>query len=184
MRALERARDTTTARFLYALGIRHVGERVAALLADAHTDLRALPTADAEELALIDEIGPIIAETLREFFGDRSNREEFERLRGQLRLKQAPPAPSRSALGEGPLAGKTFVLTGKLYEARARGKQKIEAAGGKVTGSISNKTDYLVAGEKAGSKLDQAGKLSIEVLDEQQLAALLPPTQSPDEPTT
>ncbi len=184
MRALERARDTTTARFLYALGIRHVGERVAALLADAHPDLDALLLADPEALALIDEIGPIIAETLREFFGDRSNREEFLRLRGQLRLKQAPAAPSRSALGEGPLAGKTFVLTGKLSEARPRVKQKIEAAGGKVTGSISNKTDYLVAGGKAGSKLDQAGKLSIEVLDEEQLAALLPPTQSLDEPTT
>ncbi len=171
--ALERGRDTTSARFLYGLGIRHVGERVAALLAEAHPDLDRMLAADADELSLIDEVGPVIAASLREFFGDASNREEFERLRGLLKLSQAPPVPRRAVAGEGPLGGRSFVLTGKLSESRAAMKEKIEAAGGAVTGSISNKTDYLVAGEKAGGKLEKARKLEIEILDETQLAKLL-----------
>ena len=171
--ALERARDTTSARFLYALGIRHVGERVAALLAEAHPNLDGLLEADADGLALIDEVGPVIAASVREFLGDASNREELDRLRGLLKLRQAPPVPRRAVVGEGPLAGRSFVLTGKLSESRAAMKEKIEAAGGAVTGSISNKTDYLVAGEKAGSKLEKARQLEIEILDEAQLAALL-----------
>ncbi len=167
--ALEKARDASTPRFLYALGIRHVGERVGAVLADAYPDLDDLLAADTEELSEIHEIGPTIAETVRAFFDDPSNRREVQRLRQLLRLRASPgPAPQRGAL-----AGKTVVITGALSVPRAELRARITAAGAKVTGSVSKSTDYLVAGANAGSKLTKAEKFEIRILDEEGLEELL-----------
>jgi DNA ligase (NAD+) len=170
--ALDRARRTTLSRFLFALGIRHVGEGVAELLA-AHFagDLDALAEASQEELQATPGIGPTIAESVARFFADPRNRAEVARFR---ELGVAWPRGERRARGEGPLAGKTFVLTGGLASmTRDEAKDRIEAAGGKVTGSVSKKTDYVVAGEDPGSKLRKAEELGVEVLDEAGLLALL-----------
>ncbi len=166
--ALEKARDVDAGRFLYALGIRHVGERVAVVLAEAYPDLDELLKASAEELAVVHEIGPTIAETVRAFLDDPSNREEFQRLRGLLQLRTAV-ATSRSHQ----LAGKTLVLTGTLSAPRAAIRAKIVAAGGRVVGSVSKSTDFLVAGANSGSKLDKARSLDVAVLDEAGLDDLL-----------
>jgi DNA ligase (NAD+) len=170
--SLERARATTLARFLIALGIRHVGETIAELLAAHFGDLDPLLAASCEDLTAIEGVGPTIAESVTRFFADARNREEVEQLRALgLRWEKAEPAPPR---GEGPLAEKTFVLTGTL-EGMTRGeaKKRIEAAGGKVTSSVSKKTSYVVAGADPGSKLEKARELEVEVLDEAGLLALL-----------
>ena len=163
--ALERAKDTTLARFLIALGIRHVGEGVAELLA-AHVggDLDALMAAPQEELEAIDGVGPTIAESVVRFFADARNRAEVERF---VALGMRWPRGERRQRGEGPLAGKTFVLTGGLDSmTRDEARRRIEAAGGKVTSAVSKKTDYVVAGADAGSKLTKAQELEVPVLDE------------------
>ena len=165
MEALERAKDTTLARFLIALGIRHVGEGVAELLA-SHVggDLDALMSTPQEELEAIDGIGPTIAESVVRFFEDPRNRAEVERF---VALGVHWPRGERRPRGEGPLAGKTFVLTGSLDAmTRDEAKRRIEAAGGKVTSAVSKKTDYVVAGTEAGSKLTKAQELDVPVLDE------------------
>lgn len=170
--ALEASKDTTLARFLIALGIRHVGEGVAELLA-THVagDLDALMAAGREELEQIEGVGATIAESVVRFFADPRNREEVERLRAAgLRW----PRGERRPRGAGPLADRTFVLTGGLASlTRDAAKARIEAAGGKVTGSVSKKTDFVVAGEDPGSKLRRAQELGIPVLDEAGLLALL-----------
>jgi DNA ligase (NAD+) len=168
--ALERAHEAPAARFLYALGIRHVGERVAQVLAEAYPDLDALLAAPVEELQEIAEIGPTIARSVREFLDVPENRVEFERLRSILRLRPAEPRPRAQA---GPLAGKTLVITGALSRPRPELKRRIEHAGGRVTGSVTARTDYLVAGEKPGSKLDKAMELGVPVLGEQELLELI-----------
>jgi DNA ligase (NAD+) len=167
LRALAAARETTLARLLVALGIRHVGEGVASLLAAHYGDLEPLMQASQEELEAIPGIGPTIAESVARFFSEPRNRHEVDRLR-KLGVRWRAEAPRRAR--EGPLAGKTLVLTGTLEgltrdEARAR----IEAAGGRVATSVSKKTDYVVAGAEAGSKLRRAQELGIEVLDQAQL---------------
>jgi DNA ligase (NAD+) len=169
--SIDRARATTFARFLVALGIRHVGESVAELLATHFGDLDALLAADREELEAVPGIGPTIAESVATFFADPRNREEVERLRrAGLRWERV----ARVRRGEGPLAGKTFVLTGTLAGMpRAEAKSRIEARGGKVAGSVSKKTDYVVAGAEPGSKLDRARELGVEVVDEARLRELL-----------
>jgi DNA ligase (NAD+) len=170
--AIERSQETTLARFLIALGIRHVGEGVAELLASHFAgDLAALMEASQEEIDAIEGIGPTIAESVVRFFADPRNRSEIARL-GELGVRW--PRGRRRPRGEGPLAGKTFVLTGGLASlAREEAKQRIEAAGGKVTGSVSKKTDYVVAGADPGSKLGKAQELGVPVLDEAGLLALL-----------
>lgn len=167
--AIERAKDVPAARFLYALGIRHVGERVAAVLAEAFPDLDDLVRADEERLAAIREVGPTIAASVRAFFDTKTNRTELERLREILRIQAPPTRPTQSTQ----VTGRTFVLTGTLSQSRDRVKRRIESIGGKVTGSVSKKTDYLVAGEEPGSKLDRARELGIRILDEAELDALL-----------
>jgi len=169
--ALERAKDTTLPRLLIALGIRHVGGGVAELLAAAFGDLAPVMEADRERLEAVDGVGPILAESLVRFFADERNRAEVERLR-ELGVRWPKEAPRRS--GEGPLAGKAFVLTGTLPDwTRDEAKAKIEAAGGRVTSTVSKKTDYVVAGESPGSKLRRAERLEIEVLDQAGLEKLL-----------
>jgi DNA ligase (NAD+) len=169
--ALARAKHRPLDRFLIALGIRHVGEGVAELLASHFGDLEALLAADREQLEAVPGIGPTIAESVARFFDDRRNRAELERLR------ERGVRPQKAVLrrrGEGPLAGRSFVLTGTLAGmGRAEARARIESLGGKVSGSVSKKTDYLVAGADPGSKLERARELEVEVLDEAGLLALL-----------
>jgi DNA ligase (NAD+) len=169
---IEKARSTTLARFLIALGIRHVGETVALLLARHFGDLDPLLVASREQLEAIEGIGPTIAESVFRFFADPRNESEVERLRALgLRWKKTAPAAPR---GEGPLAGSTFVLTGSLEDmTRSEAKRRIEERGGKVTSSVSKKTSYIVAGADPGSKLDKARELEVEVLDQAGLEKLL-----------
>ncbi len=170
--ALDRARETTLARFLVALGIRDVGAGVAELLAGHFGDLESIMAASPEELEAVEGVGPIIAESVSRFFADDDNRVEVARLR-ELGVR-FPRMARVQAPRDGSLSGKTFVLTGTLPglsrdEARAR----IEAAGGKVTSSVSKKTSYVIAGEQAGSKLRKAQELEVEILDAAGLEKLL-----------
>ena len=169
--SLERAKATTLARLLHALGIPHVGEGVADLLAAHFGDLDPLLAATVEEIDAVPGIGETIAKSVAEFFASPLHREEIERLR-TLGVRFEKAAPSRRA--DGPLAGKTFVLTGTLpHLTRDEAKARIEAAGGRVTGSVSKKTSYVVAGAEPGSKLEKAQALEVPVLDEAGLEALL-----------
>ncbi len=169
---LEKAKQTTLARVLIALGIQHVGETVANLLAGRFGDLDPLLAASQDELEAIDGVGPIIAEAVARFFADKRNVAEVARLR---KLGLHWPKTEPRITGEGELAGKIFVLTGSLSAiTRAEAKQRIQAAGGKVTSTVSKKTDYVVAGEAPGSKLAKARELKLEVIDEAALVALLP----------
>jgi DNA ligase (NAD+) len=171
--ALARARHTTLPRLLVALGIPEVGPSVAELLAARFGDLEPLVAAPVEALEEIEGVGPVIAKKVADFFADERHRHELSRLLELgVRFEKSEP---RSALArEGPLAGKSFVLTGTLPElSRSEASERIEAAGGKVTSSVSKKTDYVVAGEAAGSKLAKARELGVTVLDEAGLLKLL-----------
>ena len=167
--AIQAAKEPPLDRLVYALGIPQVGERTAALLAERFPSLAALADADEEALTGIRDIGPETAREIRAFFQLRQNRALLERL---AKVGVHPRAPAARRRG-GPLAGKAVVITGTLSAARDDVIARIEAAGGRVTGSISRKTDYLVAGEDAGSKLDKARTLGVEVLDEAGLERLL-----------
>ena len=168
--AIEKAKDVTLARFLLALGIRHVGERGAGILAQAFPDLDALLEAPVERIEAVDEIGPTIARAVREWLDDPANRAEVTRLRAVLRIQSGP---SRAHARSDRLAGKTFVITGTLDEPRSTWKERLEAAGAKVSGSVSKKTDYLLAGENAGSKLERARELEVAVIDEAEASRLV-----------
>ena len=167
--ALAKARRVSAARLIYALGIPHVGERVAAVLARAFPDVARLAAATAEQLEAVDEIGPTIAETLRLWFDDPENRAEWERLRALLDVESAPVVAHAKSEA---LAGKTIVITGTLGEPRSTWKERLEAAGAKISGSVSKKTDFLLAGENAGSKLEKARELGVRVIDEREAARL------------
>ncbi len=172
--ALERARTTTLTRFLIALGIRHVGETVAERLAAHFGSLERLLGASQAEIAAIEGIGGTIAESVGRFLADPHNREEIARFEA-LGLRIETPAVRAPADGEteARLAGRTFVLTGTLSRPREEFEQRIKAAGGKTSGSVSRKTSYVLAGSDPGSKLKKAAELGIEVLDEAGFEALL-----------
>jgi len=169
--ALEASKQTTLPRFLFGLGIRHVGEATAKELARHFGQLDAIMEASEERLLEVADIGPVVAHSIRTFFGQAHNREVVEQLRAcGINWPEGLPA-QRPAV---PLSGKTLVLTGTLPTlARDEAKTLIEAAGGKVAGSVSKKTDYLVAGAEAGSKLVKALELGVPVLDENGLQTLL-----------
>jgi DNA ligase (NAD+) len=169
--ALEKSKQTTLPRFLYGLGIRHVGEATAKELARHFGTLDAVMDATLDALLEVNDVGPIVAQAIRTFFDQPHNREVVEQLRAcGVTWPEGEPA----AAGPKPLAGKTLVLTGTLPTlGRDAAKDLIEAAGGKVSGSVSKKTHYVVAGTEAGSKLDKAQELGIAVLDEAGLLALL-----------
>ena len=169
--ALERARDTTLPRFIYALGIRHVGESTARDLGRHFGALNPVMAATEDELLQVPDVGPIVAASVARFFAEPHNRGVIAQLRAAgVRWPEGPP--QRAA--DGRLAGKTFVLTGTLPNwTRDEAKQRIEAAGGKVAGSVSGKTDYVVAGSDAGSKLDKARTLKVAIIDEPKLKQLL-----------
>ena len=168
--AIEKSRDTTLARFVYALGIRNVGETTAKDLARHFGSLDALVAAEVEALQQVPDVGPIVAKSVAEFFDEPHNVEVVEQLRA-AGVHWVEGAPRDTA---GVLAGKTVVLTGTLPDlSRDQAKELIEAAGGRVTGSVSKKTDFVIAGSEAGSKLDKARALGVEVLDQAGLQALL-----------
>ncbi len=171
LEALESSKATTLPRFLYGLGIRHIGEATAKDLARHFGKLDAIMEATVEQLLEVNDVGPIVAQAIRTFFDQAHNREVVEQLRAcGVSWPEGEPA-LRAVL---PLAGKTIVLTGTLPTlSREDAKEKLEAAGAKVAGSVSKKTDYVVAGEEAGSKLVKAQDLGITVLDEAGLLALL-----------
>ena len=170
---LAASRTTTLARFLYGLGIRHVGETTAKDLAKHFGALDRVMDASVERLLEVNDVGPIVAQSLHTFFAQPHNREVVEQLRA-AGLSWPESEGSAASQAPAPLAGKTFVLTGTLPTlAREDAKERIEAAGGKVAGSVSKKTSYVVAGAEAGSKLDKARELGIEVIDETSLLALL-----------
>ena len=167
--ALERSRHTTLARFLFALGIREVGEATAQALARQFGSLEAVEAADEATLQETPDVGPIVASHVAAFFRQAHNREVIAKLRAAgVAWEESPPAQ-----GPKPLAGKTFVLTGALSRPRDAVKDQLEALGAKVSGSVSRKTDYVVAGEEPGSKLAKARELGVTVLDQAGLAALL-----------
>ncbi|WP_322013942.1 NAD-dependent DNA ligase LigA [Paraburkholderia sp. J12] len=171
--ALEKAKSTTLARFIYALGIRHVGESTAKDLAKHFGSLDPIMDASQEELLEVNDVGPIVAESIHQFFAEAHNRTVIDQLRasGKVTWPEGPPAPRAP---QGVLAGKTVVLTGTLPTlTREEAKEMLEAAGAKVAGSVSKKTDYVVAGADAGSKLAKAEELGVPVLDEDGLRKLL-----------
>ena len=170
---LEKSKHTTLARFLYALGIRHVGETTAKDLAKHFGALDRILDASVDELLEVPDVGPVVAQSIRTFFEQAHNREVVEQLRAAGVAWEEHEGRRAAAAGQ-PLAGKTFVLTGTLPTlTRDAAKERIEAAGGKVAGSVSKKTDWVVAGDEAGSKLDKARELGVEVIDEAALLRLL-----------
>ena len=165
--AIDASRETTLARFLYALGISQVGEVTAKNLAQHFAGLAPLMEADEDALMAVPDVGPVVAESIRRFFDQPHNREVIEGLiKAGVHWPQ-PEATDTSAAGDQPLAGKTFVLTGTLQAyTRDEAKAGLEALGGKVTSSVSSKTDYVIAGADPGSKRDRAEALGVQLLDE------------------
>lgn len=172
VKAIEASKHTTLARFIYALGIRNVGEATAKDLAAHFGNLDRLMAADIEELQQIADIGPVVAQSIVDFFAEAHNCEAVEQLRASgVHWDEHAGRPAAVHL---PLQGKTFVLTGALpHMSRDEAKEKIEAQGGKVSGSVSSKTDYVVVGAEPGSKYDKAVSLGITILDEDGLLKLL-----------
>lgn len=173
--AINRSKRTTLARFIFSLGIRNVGERTAGDLAQHFGEMDALMRADSESLKLVPDVGPVVAESVLQFFAERHNREVI----GQLLAAGVSYEPvKRSALGASKIGGRSFVLTGTMPSlTRDAAKEQIESAGGRVTASVSKKTDYVVAGADPGSKYEKAIALGITVLDQEGLMALLRDTK-------
>jgi DNA ligase (NAD+) len=172
MQSIRVSKSTTLARFLFALGIRDVGEATAASVAVHYGKLANVVSATEEDLQGVADVGPIVAARVRGFFSEPHNLDVIARLQeyGVEWTESDPVGPSE----DGALYGKTFVITGSLPTmTRDAAKELIQSAGGKVTGSVSSKTDFLVAGEKAGSKLAKAEKLKIAILDEAKLKKLI-----------
>ncbi len=168
--AIARSKTISLGRFIYALGIRHVGEHIAQVLAHQFRTLDVLMSARDTDLVAVDEIGPQVSQSVLAFFDHPDNRRNIERM-----LKEAGVILlSQEASPEAPLAGTTIVLTGALSSmTRAQAKARIEALGGKVSSSVSSKTTFVVVGKDPGSKLEQARKLGIEILDEAEFGEML-----------
>ncbi|HQR97837.1 MULTISPECIES: NAD-dependent DNA ligase LigA [unclassified Polaromonas] len=171
LEALEKSKQTTLPRFLFGLGIRHVGEATAKELARHFGSLDAVMDATEEQLLEVNDVGPIVAQSIRTFFDQPHNREVVEQLRA---CGVSWPEGEPAARAPQPLSGKTFVITGTLPTlSRDEAKDRVEAAGGKVAGSVSKKTDFVVAGTEAGSKLTKAQELGVAIIDEAALLAML-----------
>jgi DNA ligase (NAD+) len=169
--AIDASRKQPLWRVIHGLGIRHIGERTAALLADHFHSLEALSTATVEEIASVPGIGTIVGQSVVDFFADEPNRKLIDRLTGAgLQTSQAPPERD----GDLPLDGMTLVLTGRLERhTRAEAEEALRHLGALVTGSVSKKTTAVIAGEAAGSKAEKARSLNIPVLSEDDLATML-----------
>jgi DNA ligase (NAD+) len=164
-------KHATLPRFLYGLGIRDVGEATAAALANHFGSLKELQEASEEQIQEVPDVGPVVAAHVYKFFQEQHNRDVIAALTKHVQLKAQA---RKAANGEGPLAGKSFVLTGSLESmSRDQASERIIALGGKVSGSVSKKTSYVVAGAEAGSKLAKAQELGVEVLDEAKFLSLL-----------
>jgi DNA ligase (NAD+) len=176
LESLDRSREMSLARFIYALGIRHVGEHVAEILASHFASIEDLEAAGAEELEEIKEIGPKVAASLKAFFKHPGERENLKRFKkAGLRPRAAP-----SGIADGPLTGKTFLFTGTLKAlTRSEAEARVKAAGGRVLSGVSRKLDLIVAGEKPGSKLKKAKDLGIPVLSEEAFLELAEGKGSP-----
>jgi DNA ligase (NAD+) len=169
--AIERSRETTLPRFLFALGIRDVGEATALALAQHFGALEPLMAADAAAIQQVPDVGPVVAARVVAFFADPANRAIVDRLRAAG--VRWPDLPAEQASVQ-PLSGKTFVLTGSLQAlSRDEAGDRLRALGARIAGSVSKKTDYVVAGADAGSKLRKAQELGIPVLDEAALQRVL-----------
>ena len=167
LQAIENSKQTTLPRFVFGLGIRHVGEATAKELARHFGKLDTIMDASEEQLLAVNDVGPIVAKSLRTFFDQPHNREVVEQLRACGVTWPESEVGEPAAVAPQPLSGKTFVITGTLPTlSRDQAKGLLEAAGAKVAGSVSKKTDYLLAGTDAGSKLEKARELGVAVLDE------------------
>jgi DNA ligase (NAD+) len=177
--AIEKSKATTLPRFIYALGIRNVGETTARDLALHFGALDGLIAADIQSLQHVQDIGPVVAESVAGFFAEKHNMEVIDQLRARGVRWEESPGTGQAVTGGaaervGGVAGRTFVLTGTLpHLSREEAKERIEAEGGKVSGSVSKKTDYVVAGDDPGSKYEKAVELGIAILDEEGLLKLL-----------
>lgn len=172
VREIDGSRHLEPWRLLFALGIRHVGERGAQALVGAFGSIEALGTAPVEQLQAVEDIGPVVAASVREYFDEPRNRDLLARLEAAGLRTTGGEAPRRAVVTA--LSGKTFVLTGTLSSlSRDDAAAAIEAAGGRVTGSVSRKTDFVVAGADPGSKLEKAQSLGVAILDEAALLALI-----------
>ncbi len=174
LNALEASKQPTLAHFIYALGIREVGETTAMNLANEFKTLAAIEKADFEQLIEVQDIGPIVAQHIVNFFQQQHNLDVIDQLLAAgIKIQEVKIADS-AAQSNSVFAGKTVVITGTLPTmSRGEAKDKLLAAGAKVTGSVSAKTDFLLAGDKAGSKLSKAEKLGVRVIDEAEMLALL-----------
>jgi DNA ligase (NAD+) len=170
--AIENSKQTTLARFLFALGIREVGEATAIALASHYGRFGAIAEADEDSLQAVPDVGPVVASRVRAFFDEKHNRDVIRGLvEAGITWQESEPTSTRQP---GHLSGKTFVLTGTLSDmSRDEAAEFIRRAGGAVTGSVSQKTDYVVFGTKAGSKLSKAQKFGIETIDEERFKKLL-----------
>ena len=178
LQSIERSKEVPFFRVLYALGIPGIGYVNARALAQQFGSIDALMAASPEEIEETPGIGPVLARTIAETLSEDTTRELIERLRGQG-LKMASEGPPPGA--DGKLSGLTFVLTGTLPDlSRERASEMIEAAGGKVTNSVSRKTDYVVAGSEPGSKLAKAEELGVAVIDKDRLLDLLENGRPPE----
>ncbi|MEW5756410.1 MAG: NAD-dependent DNA ligase LigA [Pseudomonadota bacterium] len=168
--ALEKSKSTTLARFIFALGIREVGEATAQTLAQHFGDLKPLIEADLDTLMQVPDVGPVVAESIKHFFEQPHNLEVIAKLTAPEQGGIHWPKVKKAAAAAQPLAGKTAVLTGTLASmTRDEAKERLQALGAKVSGSVSNKTDFVVVGAEAGSKADKAASLGIEMIDEAEL---------------
>jgi DNA ligase (NAD+) len=170
---IDNSKQNDLSRLVYALGIRHVGEKAAATLARHLRTMTAIMDANVDQLQTVPDIGPVVAASIRTFAEEPQNRALIDKLAAAgVNMTSLQPAPD--AAGPGPLAGKTFVLTGTLESmTRDEAQAAIERLGGKVSGSVSRKTSYLVAGADAGSKLDKARDLGVEILPEDKFRAII-----------
>ncbi len=171
LNALSQSKQTSFARFIFALGIHDVGETTAKTLAENFQSLEELELASVDELLSIRDVGPVVANNVMTFFKQKHNREVIDALLDAgIHWPKTSPVSKQAQT----LAGKTFVITGTLSDmSRDEAKQALQALGAKVTGSVSKKTDYVVAGESPGSKVDKAQQLGVEILSEAQLKAFL-----------
>jgi len=167
--AIQNNKQPRLDQFLYALGIRHVGQHVARVLANKYGSLDALQKADYDDLVSTPEIGPEIAESVHHFFEQKQNQEILQRLKNAGVKPQALEQQNKR-----PLEGKTFVFTGELENyTRREAEELIESFGGRAASSVSGNTDYVVVGENPGSKFDQAKKYEVRVLDEEEFERIV-----------
>lgn len=172
--ALEKSKSTTFARFIYALGIREVGEATASGLTAHFSTLETLRNADVEALKLVPDVGDIVAKHVVNFFQEDHNKMVIDQLINDAKITWQAPVIVTHETGDNPFAGKTIVLTGSLSQlTRDEAKERLTALGAKVSGSVSKKTDMVIAGEAAGSKLAKANELGINVIDENEMIRLL-----------